>query len=120
MDEQGNIFQSVPVPEELAGLIEEQKQKFIEQHGREPGPGDNLFFDMPPLEHVEHVMVQAMKEAGIDPAFVCAFEQTGFILTEQNQHLLSEEDLEEWEAAIDDYEARQCEEPPDDEENEYF
>ncbi len=121
VDDDGNIFKSLPIPEELAEVVEEQKRKFIAQHGREPGPGDNLFFDMPPLEHVEHFMVQAMQEAGIDPAIVYAFEKTGLLVTEQNQHLLTESDLAEWEAAIDEYEAQQHEdEPPDDAESEYF
>lgn len=49
-----------------------------------------MFFDRPPLEHVEHEMAQAMKAAGLDPAFVYAFEKTGLLVTEQNQHLISE------------------------------
>jgi hypothetical protein len=50
VDEEGNIFKSIPMSDELAEVIEEQKRKFVEKHGREPGPGDNLFVDMPPLE----------------------------------------------------------------------
>jgi hypothetical protein len=121
VDDEGNIFKSIPFAEDLAEVIEEQRQKFVEQHGREPGPDDSLFFDMPPLEHAEHFMVQAMEQAGLHPAFVYAFEKTGLIVTEENQNLLSEKDLAEWEAAIQEYEARQDEEkPPVDEENEYF
>jgi hypothetical protein len=120
VDDEGNIFKSIPFSEDLAEVIEEQRRKFVEQHGREPGPDDHLFFDMPPLEHAEHFMVQAMKEAGLHPAFVYAFEKTGLIVTEENQHLLSENDLAEWEAAIQEYESRQDEEPPDDDESEYF
>ncbi|MHB8898102.1 MAG: hypothetical protein ACYC6Y_05095 [Thermoguttaceae bacterium] len=52
---------------------------------------------------------------------IYAFEKTGLLVTEQNEHLLSEKDLAEWEAAIDEYEARQGnEELPEDEENEWF
>ena len=66
-------------------------------------------------------MVQAMKQAGIHPAYVYAFEKTGLIVSEENQHLLPEKDLAEWEAAIREYEARHDGEgPPDDEENGYF
>ena len=120
VDDEGNVFKSIPFSEDLAKVIDEQRQKFVEQHGREPGPDDSLFFDMPPLEHAEHFMVQAIKEAGLRPAFVYAFEQTGLIVTEENQNLLSENDLAEWEAAIQEYESRKDEEPPDDEESEYF
>ncbi len=61
---------------------------------------------MPPLEHVKHEMVQAMKAAGLDPAYIYAFEKTGLLVTEQNQHLLSDQDLAQWQTALDEYEAK--------------
>ena len=72
VDENGNIGKSVPVSDELAEVIKEQHQKFAEEFGREPGPDDNLFFNMPHQEVVEHVMVERMKEAGLDPAIIYA------------------------------------------------
>ncbi len=89
----------------MADILEEQRQKFIAKFGREPGPEDEIFFDMPPLEHVEHETVEAMKKAGLDPAFIYAYEKTGLIVTEDNQHLLSNIDLDEWQAAIEEYDA---------------
>ena len=121
VDDEGNTFKSMPVSDDVAEIIEEQRQKFIEKHGRDFGPDDKVFFDMPPVEHVEHEIVQAMKKAGVDPAMIYAFEKTGLLVTEQNEHLLPEKDLDEWEAAIDEYEAQQgSDELPDDEENEWF
>jgi hypothetical protein len=121
VDDEGNIFKSIPVSEELADVIEGQRQKFTEQHGREPGSGDNLFFDMPPVEHAEHFIVQAMRQAGFDLAIIYAFEKTGLIVTEKNERLLSENDLAEWRNAIREYEVRQDEEgAPEDEGDEYF
>ena len=35
-----------------------------------------------------------------------AFEKTGRLVTEENQNVLTEADLAEWEAAIDEYEER--------------
>lgn len=121
VDDDGNLLKSMPVSDDVAEIIEEQRQKFIEKHGRDFRPEDKLFFDMPPLEHVEHEIVQAMKQAGLDPAMIYAFEKTGLLVTEQNEHLLSEKDLDEWGSAIDEYEAqRENEELPEDEENEWF
>ena len=94
-DESGNLFKSAPISPEIAEVLNEQRRKFIEKHGREPGPNDQIFFDKPPLEHIEHQMVEAMKKAGIDPAIIYAYEKTGRIVTEQNQHLLSDSDLDE-------------------------
>jgi hypothetical protein len=99
-DDDGTIFKSIPMSEEMVDLLEEQRQEFIKKYGREPGPHDSVFFDMPHPEHVEHMTVQAMKEAGIDPAFIYAYEKTGRIVTEDNQHLLSDADLAEWDDAI--------------------
>jgi hypothetical protein len=105
-DEEGNLFKSVPISDEMAELLQEQRQKFIEKHGREPGPDDKVFFDMPHPEHVEHMMVEDMKKAGINPAIIYAFEKTGRLVTEDNQNLLSDADLDEWQAAIEEYEAK--------------
>ncbi len=123
VDEDGTVFKAVPVSNELAEALEEQKQRFIRQFGREPGPDDNLFFDAPPLEHMEHYMVQAMKQAGIDPAVIFAFEQTGLLITQENQHLISDRDRAEWEAAVLEYRVRHddaSDEDEEDAENEWF
>jgi hypothetical protein len=121
VDEEGNVFKSIPMSVELAEVIKEQKRKFIEKHGREPGPGDHVFFDMPPLEHAEHYMVEAMKQAGLDPAIIYAFEKTGLLVSEANEHVISEKDRAEWEAAVLEYRAKQGDDDPgEDEENEWF
>jgi SEC-C motif len=105
-DESGNLFKSIPMTQEMADILQEQRQKFIDKYGREPGPNDPLFFDMPPVEHIEHQTVEAMKKAGIDPATIYAYEKTGRLVTEENQHLLAETALKEWQAAIEEYEMR--------------
>ena len=91
-DEQGQLLREVPLPDEALPLLEEQRRKFQQQFGRDPGPDDLLFFDAPPLEQVEHQLAQAMRRAGLDPALIHAFEQTGLLVTEDNQHLLAEQD----------------------------
>jgi hypothetical protein len=105
-DESGNLSKSIPMTQEMADILQEQRQKFIDKYGREPGPNDPVFFDMPPLEHIEHQTVKAMKAAGLDPAIIYAYEKTGRLITEENQHLLPETALDEWQAAIEEYEAK--------------
>jgi hypothetical protein len=105
-DEEGTVYKSVPLSSEAAAILEHQRRRFIEQYGREPGPQDPIFFDTPPVEQIEFQMIQAMKKAGGDPAFIHAYEKTGGLLvTEENKHLISDEDLAAWQAAIDEYEA---------------
>lgn len=110
----GSLYKSIPLTDDMKDLLEEQRCKFIEKHGREPGPNDPVFFDMPPLEQIEHQTVQAMKAAGLDPAIIYAYEKTGRIVTQENQHLLSDADLAEWQNALDEYETkhRKKQKPP--------
>jgi len=114
-DDDGTIFKSITMSQEMVDLLEEQRQEFIKKYGREPGPHDSIFFDMPHPEHIEHMTVQAMKGAGIDPAFIYAYERTGRIVTEDNPHLLSDADLAEWGDAMEEYEAKhgRTGKPPD-------
>ena len=60
---------------------------------------------MPHPEHAEHQMIEIMKKAGIDPAIIYATEKTGRLVTEANQNFLSDIDLDEWNSAIEEYEA---------------
>jgi hypothetical protein len=105
-DERGNVSKSVPLSPEAKAVIEQLRQAFVAEHGREPGPEDQLFPDLPHPEHLEAMMVEDMRRAGLDPAVIYAFEQTGLLVTEQNQHLISATDLAEWDTAIAEYEDR--------------
>ena len=105
-DEDGTVYKSMPMSPDVREALEQLRQEFVATHGREPGPDDLLIPDLPHPEHVEAMMVEGMKAAGLDPAFIYAFEQTGLLVTEQNLHLISEKDLAEWDAAIEEYEAK--------------
>lgn len=102
-DDNGNILKSVPMSPEMLDVLSDQREAFTERFGREPGPDDLVFPDIGHPEHVEHEMVELMKAADVDPAKIYAFEKTGRLVTEENQALLSDEELDEWEAAIDEY-----------------
>lgn len=105
-DDAGTVRQSIPMSDDVAEVLRVQRQKFIDRFGREPGPDDPIFFDLPHPEHVEHLMAVDMRAAGIDPAIIYAFERAGRLLTEQNQHLIPEKDLAAWDAAIREYEGQ--------------
>jgi len=100
-DEEGQILRRVPVPEESVEMLH---RLFVAANGREPGPGDRLFEGAPPLEWIEHQTIQAMKKAGIEPAIISAHEQTGLLLSTENESKCTTMDVAEWEAAIDAYE----------------
>ena len=91
---------------EMVKTLEKQKEAFRRKFGRDPGPEDPLFFDRnadtpQPLDMDETMalVVEAMAKARVEPARIYAYRKTGLIVTEENLHLLSEQDLAEWEAA---------------------
>lgn len=100
--------------EEVSELVAEQLAAFRDRFGREPGEDDPLFFDpsQPGNEPVpinavsaETEIVKAMIDAGIPGALIYAYQQTGLLLTDDNWSLRSDEDIEEWNAAIARYNA---------------
>ncbi len=105
-DEQGQLGREVPLSAEALEALQAQRQQLQQHFGRDPGPEDPLFFDAPPLEQVEHQIAQAMQQAGIDPALIYAFEQTGLLVTEENQHLIPAHGLQAWQAAVARYRAQ--------------
>ncbi len=102
-DEAGEVSRSVPIDAEVREALDEQRRRFVEKYGREPGPDDKVFFDAPPLEHFEAEMVRAMEASGVSPAVIYAYEKTGLLVSEENQHVIPDVDLAEWQAAIEEY-----------------
>ncbi|MFI6049930.1 hypothetical protein ACIBCO_07510 [Streptomyces violascens] len=82
------------------GLIEDikaQREAFREKFGRNPGPDDPLFFDPDadeplPLskQHFDDMMLEMAERAaeiGIDPAFLHAWREVGYVVTEENRSM---------------------------------
>jgi hypothetical protein len=104
-----NTARNAFTPEVVEGF-QAQRKLFIEKFGREPGADDPIFFDptkdqpQPMDDYAVRVqIVNAMSVAGIAQEYIYAYQKTGLMPTKANQHLLSKADLEEWDAAIADY-----------------
>ena len=98
---------------EVRQAIDRQLAAFREKFGRDPNDADPIFFDPDaddpvPLsdEKYECTMIEAMAEVGISQAMIFAFKRTGRIVTERNKHLLTAEELREWNDAVDEYRRR--------------
>jgi hypothetical protein len=50
---------------------------------------------------VSRVLTDAMEKAGVHPAYVYAVRQCGFVLTDENRHTLTDEQIAAWDAAMD-------------------
>jgi len=101
---------TIPLSPETRKLLECQLERFRQKFGREPGPGDPIFFDPDadepqPIDEavINAEMVSAMQAAGVPPSLIYAWNKTGLLVTEQNRHLIPESDLREWQAAMEEY-----------------
>ena len=56
------------------------------------------------IQDVKQEVLAAMREAGIRPEVIYAYEKTGFLLTEEGYKSLSPQDRAEYDAAFDEYE----------------
>ena len=54
-------------------------------------------------DEVMAAMMAVFQRAGTPPHIVYAAQKTGRIVTVENQHLLSEDELAEWNAAVEEY-----------------
>ena len=102
---------SVPIDEQTREALNEQRQAFIKKFGREPGPDDPIFFDPDAdtpqpvdMDVYERELAEMMAAAGIDPALIYASAKNGLLVTEENRDKVPVEALEEWEAALHEYE----------------
>ena len=89
----------------------DQRQRFVNKFGREPDPSDPVFFDPDAdtprqisEEMINSEMLKALAAAGVDPAVVYAYNKTGLLVSEENMHLLSAEELTEWQQAVEEAE----------------
>ena len=96
--------------EETHQAMLEQREAFIKKFGRQPGPDDPVFFDPDadtpqPFNSDTYAreLAEAMAAAGIDPALIYAAKKTGLLVTEDNRHLIPDEAMEEWAAALREY-----------------
>jgi integrase len=103
----------IKISPDLAAALQGQMNAFRDKFGREPGPGDPLFFDPDAdqplfrseaqMNEMEDEMCAVMVSTGIDPAFIYAFRKTGRILTTENMKYLTREEMAEWNDAIEEY-----------------
>jgi len=95
-------------------IIRHQLQEFKKKFGREPGPGDPVFFD-PDADHptpydpekMKRQTLEAMRAAGTRPELIFAYERTGFVVNREGYRQMSRADRAEYDAAIDEYFATQ-------------
>ena len=103
---------SISMTPELEEALKEQRKQFIEKFRREPEHEDPLFFDPDadtpqpyPEEKFTETIVESMREAGVDERLINAYKKTGLLVTQENIDLMTPEELEEYEEALESEES---------------
>jgi len=60
-----------------AEILQRQREKFIARYGREPGPDDPIFVDVPSDDEYDEMVTKAMEQAGVAPAVHLRLSQDG-------------------------------------------
>ena len=88
------------------------RKDFIAKFGREPLEGEPLIFDPDfdtPTPYTDEkmtaMMIEAMEAAGTPGHLIYAYRKTGMIMGAENAGLWTEEEIDEWNAAMAEYEA---------------
>jgi len=89
---------------ELIHLLDRQRALYRQTSSDAIWRHEQMFPDPPHPEHVEHLLVEEMKTIGVQPQFIYAFEKTGILVTEFTYDSLTDDQLEQWQTAIEEYE----------------
>ena len=105
---------AIPVSEELHQALLRQEQLFVERFGRLPANYDPLFFDPHATDGAPHpdqqsleVMARALEHSGVAAHLVYAFRTTNRLVTTLNLTTVPDALVQSWNAAIEQYRARQ-------------
>jgi hypothetical protein len=100
---------TVSIPPEVVEELRWQEDLFREKFGRDPGPGDPVFFDPDadeprplPDGSWDEALEDVAGEVG-DPvmrAFALASRDVGYMVTEMNMHLFSAHEVEAFQDAV--------------------
>lgn len=103
-------YRRVSMNKRMIGILDEQRERFKQQFGRDPRPEDPIIWDenaavpTPASEQdIHQTILSALIAAGSPPEFVYAFDKTGRLVTEDNMHLLTKAEYKEWCDAVEEY-----------------
>jgi hypothetical protein len=95
---------------DAADALQSQRRQFEDKFGRPPGPDDPLFFDPDadepqplPATGMETATVAMLEAAGISPAWIYAYQNTGGLLPGPDGTFVTASDRAEWDEAVSRY-----------------
>lgn len=107
VDSDGNFYKHIPLAPEARELLQKAEDDFQRIFGRPPNKTSDPVFLTRYLvsdEETQRLTVDAMRQSGIRPEIIYAYQKTGgLLLTESNEDLATTKDIDDWNTAIDEY-----------------
>jgi hypothetical protein len=101
---------TIPLTDELREILRRPEARPVQPFGRPSRPDGAIPLDpdgdepRPCTDEVlDTALLEGMYRAGVHPALIHAYQKTGRVVTVENQARLTEEELEEWHEAVDDW-----------------
>jgi hypothetical protein len=97
---------------EVHAMLLAQQEAFRKKFGRDPGPGDPVFFDPTadeptPLtksdQEIENEVLEAMRKAGAPPQILYAYRKTGLIGVKGKMENWPADSRKAWDNAVNEY-----------------
>lgn len=95
----------------LQEALEASRRAFREKFGRDPGPDDPVLFDPNADEPTPlspegwqagfAAIRRAAADAGVDPAYVAAWQEIGYMVTDENRHTFTAAEVQAYLDAVD-------------------
>ena len=105
-DADGNIHKKIPLSPAATEIIDGAASHYLRVFEREPFETDPIFLQKYLIseEEAERQTIAAMHKAQVRPEIIYAYQRTnGLLLSKENMSLASTKDVEDWDAAIDEY-----------------
>ena len=116
-EELGVSLEDVTVPDELMEAFQQWGDEFMAEHGREPTADDLFPPDLPDeAEPPDPEIAESLRQAGVDPAYIHAYEQTGILSTSGDaDDFESDSERADWITAVVEYRDKHdaWQKPPD-------
>jgi len=99
----GSLGVSIPMNDDMRAILLEQRRKFVERFGRQPGPNDRIFFDAPSKEELDDALLEAMTTVQAPPEMIYAYRKSGRLVTSENRKFVPAAALQAWDDTIAEY-----------------
>jgi len=104
----GKLVRKMPLSSERKALFDDEKRQFVDTHGRNPTEEEERIMRASHYDGVERVIQDELVKLGASPERIYAFEKTGILVTEENEHQIPPEELKKWDEAIKEFRRSQA------------